>query len=118
MKRDESTSFDSLTQQQGLTMARYAMASESSGIITITETGFYRITATCYTTAVYPDWIGCRTYINGDKYLETTSTWGAPGFMHSIIQLEVFDTVYFDKVRDPILQGGTKKNYFTIEKLL
>ena len=134
---DETPSFESMARQQGLTMARYSMTTAiagshtpirwntrefnfgityNNGIITITEPGYYRITATCYTN-IGSDYTSCRTYVNGNTYLDTTSTWASPGFMHGIIRLNVFDTVYLSKLRSPAFQGGKYKNYFTIEKL-
>ena len=127
-----------MTRQQGLTMARYSMTTSISGdhtpirwdtkefnfgivynngIITITEPGYYRITATCYCYERDPNYVMFQTYVNGNKYLGTTSTWASPGYMHGIIRSDVFDTVYFSKSRSPALQGGKYKNYFTIEKL-
>ena len=128
----------SITRQQGLTMARYSLTTSitgdhipirwstrefnfgityKNGIITITEPGYYRITFTCYSSYQLPDYIDCKTHVNGDVRLVTTSTRAAPGFMHSIIKMDVFDTVYFSKGRSPPFQGGKHKNYFTIEKL-
>ena len=127
-----------MTRQQGLTMARYSMTTSISGthtpirwntrefnfgitynngIITITEPGYYKITATCYCYEKDPNYVSFRTYVNGNLYLDTTSTWASPGYMHGIIRLNVFDTVYFSKLRTPAFQGGKYKNYFTIEKL-
>ena len=134
---DETSGFGSMTRQQGLTIARYSMTSAMSGdhtpikwntrefnfgitynngIITITEPGYYRITATCYSSDK-TDYIACRTYVNAAMFLDTTSTWASPGVMHGIIRLNVFDTVYFSKLRTKATQGGKYKNYFTIEKL-
>ena len=128
----------SMARQQGLTMARYSMTTSISGdhipirwntrefnfgitynngIITITHPGYYRITGTCYSINQLPDYIECKTYVNGALYLDTTSTRAAPGFMHGIIRLDVFDTIYFSKHRSPAFPGGKYKNYFTIEKL-
>ena len=89
----------------------------NNGIITITEPGYYRITATCYSSNQLPDYIMCQTFVNGAMYLETTSTRAAPGIMHGIIHMNVFDTVYFSKLRANATQGGKYKNNFTIEKL-
>ena len=89
----------------------------NNGIITITEPGYYRITATGYCWDKMPSYCSLATYVNGNQYLVTTSTWAAPGFMHGIIRLDVFDTVYFSKHKPPALQNGKRMNYFTIEKL-
>ena len=127
-----------MTRQQGLTMARYSMASPISGthtpirwdtrefnfgitynngIITITEPGFYRITAHSYSWERDPDYTTFQAYVNGDLYLETFSIYAAPGYIHGIIELNVFDTVYFKKDRAPAFRKGKFQNYFTIEKL-
>ena len=126
-----------MTRQQGLTMARYSMTASISGthtpirwntrefnfgitynngIITITEPGYYKITAACYCIERDPNFADFRTVVNGNDYLQTNSTWGSPGFMYGIIRLDVFDTVYFRKLNSAF-QGGKYKNYFTIEKL-
>ena len=127
-----------MARQQGLTMARYSMTASitgdhtpirwdtkefnfgiiyNNGIITITESGYYKITAACYTQDRYPKYVDFRTYVNGDDYLQTNSVWASPGFMHGIIYLDVFDTVYFRKLEPSPFRGGKYKNYFTIEKL-
>ena len=127
-----------MTRQQGLTMARYSMAASiagdhipirwntkefnfgityNNGIITITEPGYYRITATGYCWDKDPNYCRFHTFVNGATYLTTYSTWAAPGFMHGIIRLDVFDTIYFSKNKSPALQRGKPANYFTIEKL-
>ena len=124
--------------QQGLTMARYSMASlisgdqiplrwdtrefnlgitYNNGIITITEPGYYKIIATCYCWDKHPNFCAFDTVVNGNKYLYTYSTWTVQGFMHGIIRLDVFDTVYFSKFQPGALRGGKYQNYFTIEKL-
>ena len=88
----------------------------NNGIITITEPGYYRITATC-NAMEKSERIRCSTYVNASLYLDTTSAWASPGVMHGIKYLNVFDTVYFNKSGNKATQGGKYKNYFTIEKL-
>ena len=92
----------------------------NNGIIAITEPGYYRIIANCYCIDKHPAWIGFRTNVNGSRYLDTNTTWSSPGFMHGIIYLDVFDTIYFSANNyggAKGFQGGKNKNYFTIEKL-
>ena len=128
----------SMTRREGLTMARYSMKTEitgdhtpirwdtkefnfgityNNGIITITESGYYKITAACYCIERDPNYVAFWTYVNGNDYLQTNSNWASPGFMYGIIYLDVFDTVYFRKRQSSAIHGGKKKNYFTIEKL-
>ena len=129
---------DSMARKEGLKMARYSMGAAingthhpilwdkkefnlgityNNGIIAITEPGYYRITATFYTKEKHPLYVDCRLYINGYEYLQTTSTWASPGFMHGIKHLDVFDTIHISRKNSPKFQGGSMKNYFTIEKL-
>ena len=87
-----------------------------NGIITVDESGFYRITASCYANANRRNSVKLQTFVNNNVYLATVSA-SAPGFSYGIIYLEMFDTIHFEKTGSFALADGTSQNYFTIEKI-
>lgn len=94
--RNASSSFGSMARSSNLgTMARYSMNSAISGthspvrwdtrefnfgIITITQPGYYRITAACHMNENKSDHIELETLVNGNRYVITKASWGSPGF--------------------------------------
>ena len=100
--RSEISSFGSMARSSNLgTMARYSMNAAISGthspvrwdtrefnfgitykngIITITQPGYYRITAACHMNENKSEHIELETLVNGNRYVITKASWGSPGF--------------------------------------
>lgn len=100
--RNAVSSFGSMARSSNLgTMARYSMNSAISGthspvrwdtmefnfgitykngIITITQPGYYRITAACHMNENKSEHIELETLVNGNRYVITKASWGSPGF--------------------------------------
>ena len=90
-----------------------------TGIFIITDPGYYRFTIQCYHNQNGADFSKAAQLIvdiNSKHAISTWCKWSNNGSETGIFYLEVFDTVFVRKRREPLAHGAFWNN-FMIEKI-